>query len=358
MWLVLVCYMGIFFLIITMHKSFDRDATSLTPVWFLIATTVFCGFFSYRWLHYGVDFRERRHQIEVAILCSPTIIGALSALVPGATDNSLLVPMFLASAYGAVMPICIFGPSWLGVLVALSFGGIAQLLAHSRPNVVVLSLFVLIMWVSLKSTLWYMSIFAELHHARSVEAQLVRAQERLRFASDLHDVVGRTMSTISLKTQLADQLVARGDPHAREQLAEISQLTSSSMEEMRALVRGYRAPELSDELDGAIALLRASGITVSVSGAPERVPETHRSLAAHVLREATTNILRHSNATHVSISLADQGIAVTNDRPKPAGDDTGTGIATLRERVGAAGSLRILHAAKSFTIQVDFEEAS
>lgn len=359
MWLVLVGFCGVFFIFITASRTgIDGSAFGALPVMIVLATMTCSAILSYRWLHYGVDFHLRRHQIEAGILCLPAAIGALLALIPGVMDTPLYWPMVLISAYGALLPISMFAPNWFGIVFVATFTGAATALPSVSVNLFAVALFLVVGWISLKTTLWYMAIFAELQHARSIEAQLVRAEERLRFAADLHDVVGRTMSTISLKTQLADQLLARGDPNARAQLAEISQLTNASMEEMRALVRGYRAPQLADELEGAVALLQAGGIAVTVTGTPAMLPASGRELAAHVLREATTNILRHSRATKAAITLSESGVHVWNNHPKPATERVGTGIASLRERAANRAEVRYLHGEDSFAIHLDFQEAS
>ena len=99
-----------------------------------------------------------------------------------------------------------------------------------------------------------------------MQLQLAVAEERLRFARDLHDVMGRNLSAIAVKGQLAGELVRRGRPEAADGVADISRIAEESLREVRGVVGGYRTVDLAGELAGARSVLRAAGVACTVSG--------------------------------------------------------------------------------------------
>lgn len=177
-----------------------------------------------------------------------------------------------------------------------------------------------------------------LEKARVDEARLAVAEERVRFARDLHDVFGRTLSAVALKSELAAAQAERGRPEASATMREVQAIAAGALTEVRDVVRGYRDADLTAELAGARSLLESAGLRVStvVDAAP--LPPPVARCFAWVVREATTNVLRHSNATHVQLSLARDAsgatLTVTNDglpERRPAG--AGSGLAGLAERL-------------------------
>lgn len=200
--------------------------------------------------------------------------------------------------------------------------------------------------VMVMSSIWWWGIVVTLDRNRRASADLAVARERLRFAADLHDIQGHHLQVIALKTELAERLLSIDPEAAREHVHEARLIAKEALEETRSLVAGYRETSFDDELENAREVLTAAGAACDV-----RVdttiddPETQRVLAL-VVREATTNILRHSTAETVGIRLTrvDDGtsIFVTNDgvsasaRPSRA---PGTGLAGLRDRLAALGGV-------------------
>jgi two-component system sensor histidine kinase DesK len=174
-----------------------------------------------------------------------------------------------------------------------------------------------------------------------VAARLAVAEERLRFARDLHDVLGRDLSVIAVKSQLAGELVRRGHPGAADELTDISRVAEQSLREVRDVVRGYRTTDLAGELAGARSVLRAAGIGCTVTGeeAGAALPGPVQTALGWVVREAVTNVLRHSSAGTCTITLVAGDpvrLEVANDG---AGRGTGTwgnGLRGLAERLAAA----------------------
>ncbi|GGY11615.1 sensor histidine kinase [Streptomyces anandii] len=188
-------------------------------------------------------------------------------------------------------------------------------------------------------SVWLLNAVYELDAARETRARLAVAEERLRFGRDLHDVMGRDLAVIALKAELAVQLGRRGRPEAVEQMIEVQRLAHESQREVRAVVRGYREADLRAELAGAQGVLAAAGIDCSVTGSAPGLPAPVQSALGWVVREATTNVLRHGDARRCAVSLRVTDdlaeLCVENDGvpDPPAGDRPGSGLAGLRERL-------------------------
>jgi two-component system, NarL family, sensor histidine kinase DesK len=179
-------------------------------------------------------------------------------------------------------------------------------------------------------------LIAELEESREREAELAVARERMRFASDLHDIQGHTLHVVKLKTALARRLVRTDTDRAEEELGEIHALVGDTIAQTKALAHAQRRLNLSAELENAKNLFEAAGIRVEVrreGGDRARAGE----MLGQVLRETTTNILRHAQAEQVWITLSGTGISIVNDGAQE-GPPTGLGgLATLRERVAGEG---------------------
>ncbi|WP_456819218.1 sensor histidine kinase [Cellulomonas sp. URHB0016] len=188
-------------------------------------------------------------------------------------------------------------------------------------------------------SLWVLDVMWELHRSRDVQARLAVAEERLRFARDLHDVLGRNLALVAIDSELAQRLVERGQDGS-ELLARIRQTAQDSMAELHDVVGAYRSADLSTELAGARSVLQAAGIETRVVGDGGGLPQDAQTTLGWVVREATTNILRHSDATAVTFDLAvdvsDTVLTIGNDGARAAGSG-GTGLVGLRERLAARG---------------------
>ncbi|MFF5309889.1 sensor histidine kinase [Streptomyces massasporeus] len=192
-------------------------------------------------------------------------------------------------------------------------------------------------------SVWLLNSVFELDEARETRARLAVAEERLRFGRDLHDVMGRNLAVIALKSELAVQLAQRGRPEAVDQMVEVQRLAHESQREVREVVRGYREADLGSELAGAQGVLAAAGIDCTVGGATAAVlPAAVQSALGWVVREAATNVLRHGDARRCAVRLQVlEGrvvLSVENDGVSEAGTEpgngpSGSGLAGLRERL-------------------------
>jgi len=174
------------------------------------------------------------------------------------------------------------------------------------------------------------------------------AEERLRVGRELHDVLGRRLAVIALKAERAADLAARDPDAAAGENRSIRDLAAGALQEARRTIHGEAVTDLPSQLRSADLVLRSAGITPSVAADPQMlaaVPPSLAGLFASVVREAVTNVLRHSDARTASIRVVVQGpvttLSVENDGVRPAvGNDAagGTGLAALAARAGAVGA--------------------
>ncbi|MFB8275205.1 sensor histidine kinase [Nocardia colli] len=205
-------------------------------------------------------------------------------------------------------------------------------------------------------TAWGVRVVDELDRAKGVEAELQVAEERLRFARDLHDIVGRGFSAIAVKSELAAVLSRSGQSdRAAAEMDEVKTLAVDSMGQMRKLVRGYRGIDLRGEVGGARSLLSAVGCRLDVEGDAAKVPARFHEVAAWVVREGTTNIVEHSSATSAVLTLGDAGMSLRNDRPDGTPGER-SGLRGLGERLATVGAtLDVTATPEQFTLQIHWE---
>ncbi len=205
-----------------------------------------------------------------------------------------------------------------------------------------------ILWACWSST-WTLRVLRELQRAHEDRAALALANERLRISRDLHDVFGRTLATIAVKSELASELVRRGnDEQAADEITGVRRLAQEAGSEVRRVVRGELRATWDGEVSGARSLLDSAGIRCTVTGDP--VPEECAEALAWVVREGVTNVLRHSAATQVTLvttnedgevllTIANDGADLVDAAGGPAGasPDAGTGLRAMSERIRAIG---------------------
>ncbi|WP_290857346.1 sensor histidine kinase [Hamadaea sp.] len=176
-----------------------------------------------------------------------------------------------------------------------------------------------------------------LFQARHELAARAVSDERTRVARDLHDVLGHTLTTLTVKSALAQRLIGTDQAdRASNELADLEQLSRQALVELRATVSGYRQVSLDAELAGARIALEAGQIGVRVTGDPAAVPAQLREPLAYVVREGVTNVLRHSAATSCEILLFADAVEILDDGR--GGDATpGNGLTGLRQRLAPVG---------------------
>ncbi|WP_459802231.1 sensor histidine kinase [Herbidospora sp. RD11066] len=269
--------------------------------------TAWWSFTSYAWLSIAVVGVRRRTAIFQAIgtflVMAPLSAWVLIETMPGADTATVVGVIVGASLYAALM--CSFLP-WTNRL-----------------------------WV------WMWRIAEEAHEGREAQSRLAVAEERLRFARDLHDLVGHQLSAIAVKSELAVRLAGEGA--AGDEMAEVRGLARTALRELREAVKGYRELDLTAELASVRGVLEAAGITCTLKLPYREAPGDTAPVFAWVVREAVTNVLRHSTATTCDITLrltpGETILEVRNNgvRKDALKDGEGSGLAGLTERLDAVG---------------------
>ncbi|BDA63371.1 sensor histidine kinase [Actinomyces capricornis] len=179
------------------------------------------------------------------------------------------------------------------------------------------------------------------------DTELAALREREEIGRDVHDILGHSLTVLTLKAEVAQRLVPRDPQAAQEELAAIIELSRGALADVRATVNRLRTPDLASQVEASRTAFTAAGIAVGVEGAAASVPLAQRELLAWALREATTNILRHAGAQRVRLELAPGLLRVVDDGSGMGDAPLGNGLRGLRERVeGAGGALRLLSPAE------------
>ncbi|EHN12168.1 putative two-component system sensor kinase [Patulibacter medicamentivorans] len=265
-----------------------------------------------------------------------TVLLVSGGLLASIEDEALIVPMGIAMAAGTRLPPRVA----LGVVVACTGLTFAQY-AGDFGNGFGAALGVVGSGVG---TVLGRRQSLLVHEARSQRLALARgavADERLRIGRDMHDLLGHTLLAITVKSELARQLVHADPDRATQEIAEVEQTARRALAEVRETVAGYRAPRLIEEVDAATRVARAGGVAVVADVADlEGLPRDVEAALGWAVREGVSNALRHAAARriHVRVAVGDREAAleVVDDGRGPTADAApGSGLAGLRERIAA-----------------------
>ncbi len=199
---------------------------------------------------------------------------------------------------------------------------------------------------------------ARLAMAQDEIERLATIAERERIARDLHDLLGHTLSTITLKSELAKKLLSRDPDAAAREMADVERISRDALSQVREAVRGYRSSGLEGELANAKLALEAAGIEFDYYFEPLDLPPTGESALALALREGVTNVVRHSGARSCQVRIEARGsqafLVVTDDgsldATEPADDG---GLSAMRSRVEAlAGGVSLRRLGKTTVLEV------
>lgn len=279
---------------------------------------------------FALELRSRRGEVHRAELSSGTLgLGHLAVLTafafgtaPAAGAHSVVTFLpFIACFVAAVWPLHASVPASLALLAtgAVTAGVVGE------PTLFIPAFLVIPIALSMIGT--RLSVGMSEREGRLRRA-LGAAEERERVGRDLHDVLGHTLTALTIRAQLADRLVDADTAGAHRELRTIEDLTRTALSEMRQTVSGTRAADPEAELAVLGESLRSAGVDVDVLGAAEFVPDRHAALVAWTIREAGTNIIRHSGAGSVTIEFAPSGLRIADD---------GVGIESPRDAGGGAG---------------------
>lgn len=196
---------------------------------------------------------------------------------------------------------------------------------------------------------------SELRLSRAEVRRLAAVAERERIARDLHDLLGHTLSVIAIKAELAAKLTVRGDARAESEIRDVESVSRTALSQVREAVAGFRQADLDGELANAHIACEARGIEFAVDRSAMDLPEDQEPVLAMCLREAITNVVRHSNASHCRVSLAREGneirLTVADDGNSGAIRE-GAGLAGMRERLQQVGGEMSIESGRGVTLTV------
>ncbi|WP_305783296.1 sensor histidine kinase [Symbioplanes lichenis] len=262
------------------------------------------------------------------------MLGLTAAQVPGAGFHALTCLVYVAAL--AMMGL----PFAQGVPVAVLLVVTAELLAWRVPG-----------WedngyglaVLLSSAATFGLRLAgerqlRLRAAQGELAVMAVQQERARIAADLHDILGHSLTVVTVKAELAQRLLDVDVERARAELRDLEVLARDALADVRATALGVRGISLPGEIAAAREALAAANVEAVLPGAADEVPSRVRELFAWTIREAVTNVVRHSGASRCEVRLTPGSVEVIDDGcGVAAGDGDGQGLRGLRERAAALG---------------------
>jgi two-component system sensor histidine kinase DesK len=207
-------------------------------------------------------------------------------------------------------------------------------------------------------------INCQLRKANEEIENLAKVAERERIARDLHDVLGHTLSVITLKSELAGKLIERDPQRAGKEIREVEQISRQALTDVRDAIRGYRSQGLVAELAQAKTTLETAGLSVQCDAATTmKLPAVQESVLSLAVREAVTNVVRHANARtcrmrleqrngSCQLEIKDDGCGATNGE--------GSGLRGMRERVEMLGGTlsRSTEAGTTLTITLPLKAAT
>lgn len=290
------------------------------------------------WMWIWLRAIGRNHVAEVVGLVAITVILATFTLVQPSPVGTFLVFSFIVA--GTIFPLR--QALWvLGGLAVFQVALSVIRLADTAPAVNNLINSVLVGGVGIGARLLWQS-YRELLAAREEIARLAVSEERLRFARDLHDLLGQSLAVLVLKSELvAKQVPVDTEETTRQELRDLARVARKSLNDVREAAAGYRRPSLSMEIGNARGALRAAGIGLLVEDTLGRVAAEQDAVLAWCVREGVTNVLKHSGASKCVLRLSrEDGCArleVTDDGRGAATLVGGIGLIGLRERVELAG---------------------
>jgi two-component system sensor histidine kinase DesK len=316
----------------------------------LVAVTLFGALYMYlvhlsRLVRHG---RERPPEFVSRAWTGLLALLALAALqVPGAGSATLSCLTYIA-AFGMIAL-----PLPQGIVLATLLFSAAEALPSVVPGWEDNGYGLAVLLASLAT--WGIRLAAErgtrLDAAQQEIADLAVQNERARIAADLHDILGHSLTVVTVKAELAQRLLDVDLDRARKELADLESLARDALSDVRATAMGVRGMSLPGEIAAARAALAAANVEATLPGAADEVPSRNRELFAWTIREAVTNIVRHSGARHAEVKLGPAVVEILDDgvgaartgadaqtgSDGQAGSD-GQGLAGLRRRAEATGA--------------------
>lgn len=282
------------------------------------------------------------------------------------------------------LPLLVFGDAWLGTtgflagnvlllprtlpawtsfgLVVLGAAAVQYVYAPRLAAVLYTAIVTLATGLAVYGLSRLVALVTEVRCTRSEIARLAVLRERLRFARDLHDLLGYSLSAITLKIELTHRLLEKAPKEASDQLLEVLEISRLALSDTRTVARGYREMSIEEECDSAVSVLTAADIAVQVDCDHTDLPVQVSTVLATVLREGVTNLLRHSKAKHCELTIRQTrdraSLELVNDGVPPQPRDPegrgGRGLPNLLLRAKeVGGTVTVEHDGSVFRLRAD-----
>jgi len=335
-WGLMFAGIWLFYLLSPLAAAWDRhDVRGWVGI---VATLLFAAvyltvFVRMRWRRTGAPFRAPLRPAQgVAIVLVMIALGVVMCLAIGQKGEA-------AAVYVAVVCVMCLQTRWAW-LVSVTVAVAAYLATlwvpgwHRDEGILFGTLVAtLAIWGISQSINRNIEVLA----VREENARLALEDERNRFARDLHDILGHSLTVITVKAELANRLVDVDLERAKAELDDLERLSRDALADVRRAVEGYRELTLPGELARARTALTAAEITADLPNSTDDVPSDRRELFAWTVREGITNVIRHSGATRCTVLLGEHEVEVRDDGRGPGNAGAGHGLTGLRERAAALG---------------------
>ncbi len=253
-----------------------------------------------------------------------------------------------------------------GLVALVGWEVIAILLPIGSIDALALSYAIIALLMVLGLTLAVRRSFDNRHSEEQRQRQaisLVRERERLRFAGELHDILGHSLTVITMKNELAQRLLSVGKiDEAGEQIAQTLELSRQAKEDLRGIIAASRSLSPEEEVNSARELCEQAGIEFTADIRGDIPPGPRASLAAHIIREGTANAITHAHPKSIHVRLTPAEVLVRNDgysqKYSVASRGGGTGLEGLRERAASEGEMTWGSQGNTWTLRLTFRGES
>ena len=237
---------------------------------------------------------------------------------------------------------------------------IAGVAAYAQGEPLWMGWYLVLLCVFVGVARWRMERSAREHLRRQDAIQRAKAAERARLSTDLHDILGHSLTGITMVSELAGRLLEAGRvEEAREQIRAVTAQSNEALADVRRIVAATRALSPVEELEEARSLLEVARIDAEITNEGEPPSGPRSAAAAHVIREGVTNAILHARPSWVRVRLSPDGVTVTNDGYSAAyaasSAGSGSGLAGLSELVGDEGTLTWGASGSTWTLALAFE---
>ncbi|WP_211222117.1 sensor histidine kinase [Nocardioides halotolerans] len=303
----------------------------------IASTLAFAGAYMSLWVRARAD-RQRLVDTPPLSWSLPylgVLVGLAAVTIASVGEPGLACVVYVSVACVMVFPFRVAAPIAVGLVV----GTIALGAREDWGSQVGTAFGIMAASVAVFGMRAVMTRNIDLVNAQLENARLAVDNERTRFARDLHDILGHSLTVITVKAELAQKLLDVDLDRARTELADLERLSRDALHDVRRAVEGYRDITLPGELVRARVALRAAEIEAELPNSTDDVPTELRELFAWTVREGVTNVIRHSGARRCEVVLTPTSAEVRDDGSATASPEQGgSGLAGLRERAAEVGA--------------------